>query len=279
MERASTRWMLGAALLVGLALSIWWTIGDAPEDHGAAAGRRSPSEMEPTRPSIDMMGGIRPLSTDPANPPLEWTREGVIVTVPDAPLPLHALVTDEESLEETMDLLEWALSVGHDGEDGLAMAQCAARFEPRLESKCAWEVHAVVHRRTEDSGELVYAKAVVRTGAEQPACRAFASCWSEAWAARGQVPMPQRMGDELAFSEFGRSSMWDPSKGLAAVAHYRGIAEDQRRRLDELSEAAQGPTQVTPSSLAWNMLFARHHMDEAQCMLELLEGRERPCGT
>jgi hypothetical protein len=280
MELTSTRWMLGVALLTGLALLLWWSVGEAPRERGVVADARSSSEAGSARPPSEGVGsGIRPLLADPATPPLEWAREEVTVTLPEVVPPLHTLVTDEESLDELMDILEWALSVGQDGDAGLAMARCAARFEPRLESRCVWEMHAVVHRRTEDTGELVYAKAVATTGAEQSACRAFASCWSEAWAGRGPVPMPQRVGDELAFSELGRSSMWDPSKGVDAVAYYWGLAEHEQRRIDELQAAALGPTGVTASSLGWNMLFARHQLDEAKCMVGMLEGREEACGT
>lgn len=166
-------------------------------------------------------------------------------------------------------------------QDYSGMARCAARFEPQLASKCSWMIDAVMHRRTEDAGEIVYAKAVITNGAEQPSCRAMASCSSEAWARREQVPMPPHLDDELAFSQMGRSSLWDPSKGVDPVTHYRRIAEDQRRYLEGLEAAARGPTMVTPSSLEWNMLFSRHHIDELECMVELLEGREgkEACGA
>jgi hypothetical protein len=235
--------------------------------------------MEATRTSIDVVGGIRPLSTDPATPPLEWGREGASVTLPDEVPPLHEAVADEESLEELMELMEWALPAGHGGAAGLEMARCAARFEPRLDSKCGWEVQAELHRRSEEAGDIVYARATVTTGVEQAACRALASCWSAAWAAREPVPMPRRVGDELAFSQWGRNSMWDPSKGVDAAEYYRGIVEREQAQVDELTAVARGPTLVTPSSLGWNILYARHHADEARCMLEVLEGRDGACGT
>lgn len=90
--------------------------------------------------------------------------------------------------------------------------------------------------------------------------------------------MPRRVGDELAFLQWGRSSIWDPGKGVDAVAYYRGIAEQEQARIDELTAVAQGPTQVAPSSLGWNILFWRHRADEAKCMVAVLEGREGACG-
>jgi hypothetical protein len=216
---------------------------------------------------------------DPATPPLEWGRSEVVVTLPDEVPPLYALVVDEESLEDLMDLLEWSMAAGQGGAAGLEMARCAARFEPRLEGRCGWEVRAVLRRQGADTGQIVYAKAIVATGAEQPACRAFASCWSEVWAKREPVPMPPRVGDALVFSQWGRSSKWEPSRGVDAVEHYRALVESERRRLAELEAVAQGRTDVTPSSLGWNMLFARDHAAEAECMLEVIEGREGACGT
>lgn len=272
------RWVLGTGVLFVLAMvAWWWAVGRKTEHEGPGLKRTSAVGSTP-RPS-GPTGHIRALSTDPATPSLEWGREGVVVTLPDEVPLLHELANDEESLEELMELLEWALSAGQGGEAGLKMARCAARFEPRLESKCGWELQVVLRRRSEELGEIVYARATVTTGAEQAACRAFASCWSSAWADREPVPMPRSVGDELAFSQRGRSSMWDPSKGVGAVAYYQGLAEREQAQVDELTAVARGPTQVTPSSLGWNILFARHRADEAKCMVEVLEGREGACRT
>lgn len=269
------RRVLGTGVLFVLAMvAWWWIVGRETELERPGSKRTSASALGSASAPSGPTGSIRALSTDPATPPLEWGREDVVVTLPDEVPPLHELVEDEASLEEMMELLDWALSAGQGGEAGLEMARCAARFEPRLESKCGWEMQAVLHRRSEDAGEIVYARATVTTGAEQAACPAFASCWSKAWADREPVPMPRRVGDELAFSQWGRSSMWDPSKGMDAVAYYRGVAEREQAQVDELTAVARAPTQVTPSSLGWNILFARHRADEAKCMVEVLEGRE-----
>ncbi|MCX4243920.1 hypothetical protein [Paraliomyxa miuraensis] len=191
------------------------------------------------------------------------------------------MVTDEFALEELMGLLEWSLSVGYGGEAGLRAARCVAQFESQLDEYCAWEIEAVLRRRSEDqeTGEIVYARVELIRGVDQPACRALASCSTEVWADRGPVPMPAHLGAELPFSQSGRNSYWDPSKGSDIGAHYRRLVVDERRDLEELEAAAHEPTQVTPSSLGWNLLFLRHHLDEFDCVLDVLEQREEACGT
>jgi hypothetical protein len=281
MRRSWMHWVMGTALFGLLSLLAWWRVPAGSTEHAPSGGGIS-GMPESRGAASGMTSGIRPLSSDPATPPLEWARDEVDVELPEQAPRLHELLTkDEESLEDLMDLLEWSLPLGQGGEAGLEMARCAARFEPELESRCSWVIDAVMHRRTKDTGEIVYAKAVLTDGADQPACRAMASCSSEAWARREQVPMPPQLGDELAFSEIGRSSLWDQSKGVDPVTHYRRITERERSYLDGLEAAARGPTMVTPSSLGWNMLFSRHHLDEFECMVELLEGREgkEACGA
>src|SRR5690606_252474 len=110
-------------------------------------------------PTSAAAGGIRARPIDPAGPPLAWSRAGASVDPPSQAPPLHELTTGEESLEEFMSLLEWALSDGHGGVVGLETARCAARFEPQLEQKCGWEIVAVLHRTGEDTGEIVQARA------------------------------------------------------------------------------------------------------------------------
>jgi hypothetical protein len=279
MQRTTARRVLtpiAAATAVLLAL-VAWILATRHDDPGSFHARAVRGHASP-RGSSASADSIRPLSTDPATPPLEWGREEVMVTVPDEVPGLQMLVDDDESLEDLMDLLEWSMAAGQGGTAGLEMAQCAARFEPRLEGRCSWEIQAVLHRTGSETGQIVHARATVTSGAEQAACRAFASCWSEVWATRDPAPMPGRAGDELVFSQRGRSSMWEPSRGVDAIDHYRGLASSERRRVAALETAARGRTSVTPSSLGWNMLFARNAAEEAECMVEVIERRQGACG-
>lgn len=277
-RRSWARWLLGVLVLGGLCGLAWCRVADHQLPRGAArteghgAGEPRPSTMVAS-------GGIRPRSVDPAGAPLEWIRDGIPVDPPQTAAPLYELTTGEESLEEFMGLLEWALPVGLGGRAQLDVARCAARFEPELDHKCGWEIVAVLRRTGEDEGEIAYARAELTRGADQPACRALASCATEAWAGREEVPMPPSLGAELSFSQVGRNSFWDPSKGVEIGSHYRRMVADERRDFEELAAAAQGPTEVTPSSLGWNLLFLRHHVDEFECVLDVLEGRGGPCGT
>ena len=106
------------------------------------------------------------------------------ITPPENPTPLYELITDGDSMEELMSLREWSFPLGQGGSVGLESARCAARFEPELEGPCSWDIEAVLRRTTEDAGVIVYARAVITMGQEQPACWALASCCTEVWARR-----------------------------------------------------------------------------------------------
>jgi len=272
------RMLLGAVVAVVLALVVGWKVHRRSSERGYDDGGGTSASDWRSAGGRGASGGLRALATDPATPPLEWGREGVQVELPEEVQPLHELMKlDEEALEEMMELLHWAMLVGPGEEAGLAMVRCAARFEPRLESRCGWEMQAVVRRSGEDTGEIVYARAVVTRGAEQAACRALASCYAAAWAAREPVPMPERVGDELVFSQWA-GSLWDPSKGIDAVAYYRRMATQEQAYVDELTAVAAGPHGVAPVSLGWNSLLAQDRADGARCMVEVIEGREDGCG-
>ncbi|MCX4247678.1 hypothetical protein [Paraliomyxa miuraensis] len=277
-RRSWARWLPGVIVLGSLCVLAWCRVASDRRVWTEAGAERHEAD-EPGPPTVTMPGGIRPRSIDPASPPLEWVRDGISLEPPRDASPLYLLTDDEESLEEFMGLLEWALSVGLGGRAELEVARCAARFEPELDHKCGWEIVAVLRRSGEDTGEIAYARADLTRGADQPACRALASCATEAWAGREEVPMPPSLGSELSFSQTGRGSSWDPSKRVEIESHYRRLVVEERRSLEGLEAAAQGPTSVTPSSLGWNMLFARHHLDEFECMLQVLEDREGACGT
>jgi hypothetical protein len=269
------RW-LAIGVLLTTAGGVAWILGVRVPRDADLAGDVGGSLVQA---SMGMMGSMAPLSVDPAAAPLEWAREGETVERPGEPPSLHALATDEASMEELIDLLEWTLPYGQGGAAGLEMARCAARFEPELDQQCDWEVRAVARRLTEDAGAVVYARADPTVGGHQPACAAMAACWLPAWAGREGMPMPARLGDEVAFTQGGRNSLWVPGQGVDATQRYRdGVAELQRA-LVELDASSHETTSLPPVSLRWSMLFARHHLDELQCMVDVLEDRAGACGT
>lgn len=224
-------------------------------------------------------GGLRARAVDPAGTPMEWIREGFEIERPSHALPLHEQIQSEEQFEASMGLLEWSLPMGQGGNAGLEMAQCAARFEPELDEKCSWEITAVLRRLNEETGRIAYARAEVTEGEHQPACQAFASCSSRAWAHRDVVPMPAHLDDELVFSQVGRGSFWHAGMGKEAVEDYRRRAKKVERSRDELDAEAYQPNQVAPASLAWNLMFFQHRIDEFECMVDIFEEREGACGT
>lgn len=265
-------------LLVVLLLTLW-SLQRSRGSDAERPGTNTPSARHSAQVTGHPITGIRAVATDPAEPPLQWIREGGDITPPENPTPLHTLATDDDSLEELMGLLEWSLPLGQGGYVGLEMARCAARFEPELEGSCAWDIEAVLRRRTEDTGVIVYARAVITKGHEQLACRAMASCSSEAWARREQAPMPSRLGDELEFSQVGRNSMWTANRGPDASAYYRNAATKSRRSFEELAAVPHDPTQISPASIGWNLSFFQHRIDEFECMLDVIEERPGACGT
>jgi hypothetical protein len=276
MSRSLLRRLAITGLLIVMALAIW-SVRRSHSSGSDPSGVGEPNAESATRAMGRPLVGIRAAGADPAEPPLQWIREGEDVTPPTSPDPLHTLTTDDESLEELMGLLEWALPLGQRGEAGFEMAQCAARFEPGLESPCGWEIEAVLRRRSDDTGEIAYARAVVTAGHEQPACRALASCSTGAWARREQVPMPQRLGDELQFSQGGRNSFWTGDGGSDAPTYYRNALTRSRRAFEELAAVPHDPDQISPASIGWNLSFHQHRIDEFECMIEILEERPEAC--
>lgn len=272
--------MLASAILglaiVGVALSHIGSAHDPTSSDSTPLGVTSNAAI--SRRTGDGEG-LRARAVDPAGVPTEWIREGFDLTPPDDALPLHHQLQSGEDFEDLMGLLEWSLPLGQGGEVGLEMARCAARFEPHLEDVCAWEITAVLRRKDEETGRIDYARATVTQGSEQAACRAFASCSSKAWSHREPVPMPDRLGDELAFSQVGRGSFWHAGMGTNAVDDYRLRTSRVRRSHDELNAEAHAPTQVAAASLGWNLIFFQHRIDEFECMIDILEEREEACGT
>jgi hypothetical protein len=278
MSPALLRRLAITGLLIAAALAMW-LVRRSHSSRSDLAGVDVPKVQGTTRAMGRPLVGIRAAGADPAEPPLQWIREGADVIPPTSPSPLHALIADDESLEELMGLLEWALPLGQRGESGLEMAQCAARFEPDLESPCGWEIEAVLRRHSDDTGEIAYARAVFTAGHEQPACRALASCSTGVWARRAQVPMPQRLGDELQFSQGGRNSFWTGDSGSDAPTYYRNALTRSHRSFEELSAVPHDPDQISPASVGWNLSFYQHRIDEFECMIDILEERPEACKT
>ena len=266
-----------AALVIVLVLALWSLGRDRSFD--AERPSTSPSIRHSAQATGHPHTGIRAVVTDPASPPLQWVREGEEIAPLENAVDVYTLATDDESMEELMGFLEWSSSLGKGGSVGLEMARCAARFEPELESPCGWNIEAVLRRTTEDTGVIVYARAVVTEGHEQPACRAMASCCSEVWAHREQAPMPSRLGEELQFSTSGRNSFWTADRGTDASTYYRNAAMGERRSFEKLAAVPHDPDHISPASIGWNLAFFQHRIDEFECMLDVIEDRPDPCGT
>ena len=280
MTRRDKRRLLASAILslaiLGVAL---WQIGSTSNSTSSDSTLVGVSTDTAAARHTGNSGGLHVRAVDPAGAPMEWIREGFDLTPPDHAPPLHQQLQSGEDFEELMGLLEWSLPLGQGGEVGLEMARCAARFEPQLDDVCSWEITAVLRRNDDETGSIDYARATVTTGSDQAACRAFASCSSKAWSHRETAPMPDRLGDELAFSQIGRGSFWHAGLGTNAIDDYRSRTSRVRRSHDELDAEAHAPTQVAAASLGWNLIFFQHRIDEFECMVELLEGREEACRT
>lgn len=266
-----------AAAITGLAL--WHQCGSPPPTKTDPSARTPAPDSEPSITPGGLAAGLQPRAVDPAGPPMEWVRPGVDVTPPDSATPLHERIRGDEDLERLMGLLEWSRATGHRGARGEQMARCSARFEPRLHGPCGWEMTVVLRRSGEDTGQIAYARASITHGGDQPACRAFAACWSTQWVQRDDAPMPEGLGDELAFRQVGRGSFWDSTRGVEAVDYYRSAAAKEAQQLRALEARANAPTSVTPSSQAWNMLFFEHRVDEYECMLDVLQEHDGACGS
>lgn len=275
-RRDTARLITVAVLAVATAgVAVWHLRGSTSNQRASRAASPTPGSEGSTPRGF--AAGLQPRSVDPAGMPLEWVRPGAEVSPPDSAPPLHERIRGEEDLEELMGLLEWSRGTGHLGELGERMAKCSARFEPQLEEDCGWEMTVVLRRSTEQTGQIAYASAAITNGDEQAACRAFAACWTKEWVHRDDAPMPEGVGDELVFSQVGRGSSWNSTRGVEAADYYRSAAATEAQQLRTLEAQANEPTAVTSSSMGWNMLFLQHRVDEYQCMLDVLQEREGAC--
>lgn len=278
-RRDERRLLMSATLSLIIVGTISWHIVSSRTSTRAHAERASLVRNVSTSPGALGGGRLRARAIDPAGAPMEWVREGFELEPPIRAPSLHEQIQSEEQFEAWMGLLEWSLPLGQGGEAGRQMAQCAARFEPDLDEKCSWEITAVLRRVDEETGRIAYARADVTEGGHQPVCRAFASCSSKAWAHRDFAPMPEHLDDELVFSQVGRGSFWHAGSGTKAAGDYRRRAASVERSRDELDAVARQPTDVATGSLAWNLIFFQHRVDEFQCMVDVIEGREGACGA
>src|SRR5690606_13972355 len=64
-----------------------------------------------------------------------------------------------------------------------------------------------------------------------------------------------RLGDELAFSQHGRSSIWTIELGPDPSAYYHNAAMGDRRSFEELAAVPHDPDHISPASIGWNLAF------------------------
>lgn len=254
-----------SSLALAVLVYSFWNISDtAPVGPVARTGVVA---LQTSMPREIPSGGIQPRPTDAARPPLQWGyTDREIVELVDAARPLFPSSPTLETFATYGDLLSWTLGHGQtDGSDDKALL-CQVEYEPRMQQNCAWQNDYVVQRTGESTGEVVFLRARLDND-DDPACRAYASCVTAAYAARTDTPMPSEMGALSAFSVYGRGSNWRPSYG-DRLQRYELLLSEANSIMATNTDSPLDPDDPTAPLRRYNYDFQEKQVRAWQKMVE-----------